>query len=76
MFDACYVQASDPEDTGRASGTRNSPHKVQEPRANARRLINSAAGIIHHRNALASGFLCATGFASALPADGLQVGFE
>ncbi len=40
-----YVQASDREDTGIASGTRDSQH-VQEPRANARRLIKSrnAAG--------------------------------
>ncbi len=37
-FDAGYVQASDREDTGKASGTRCS-QEVQEPRANARRLI-------------------------------------
>ncbi len=34
-----YLQASDREDTGIASGTRNSP-QVQEPRANARRLLS------------------------------------
>ncbi len=40
VFDASYVQASDLEDTGKASGTRNS-QQVQEPRANARRLMKS-----------------------------------
>ncbi len=40
MFDAGHVQVSDREDTGIASGTRNS-QQVQEPRANARRLIDS-----------------------------------
>ncbi len=46
MFDAGYVQASDREDTGKASGTRYCEH-VQEPRANARRLMKSrhAAGL-------------------------------
>ncbi len=38
MFEAGYVQASDREDTGKASGTRESL-QVHEPRANARRLI-------------------------------------
>ncbi len=43
--EAGYVQASDREDTGKASGTRYSP-QIQEPRANARRLMKSrhAAG--------------------------------
>ncbi len=40
MFDAGHVQVSDREDTGIASGTRYSK-QVQEPRANARRLIDS-----------------------------------
>ncbi len=51
------------------------PHEAKHG-SNARQLINFTAGIIHQRNALASGFLCATGFASVLPAEGLQVGFE
>ncbi len=38
MFDAGHVQASDREDTGKASGTRYC-QQVQEPRANARRLL-------------------------------------
>ncbi len=46
MFDSGYVQASDREDTGKASGTR-AGLQVHEPRANARRLMNSVAGIIH-----------------------------
>ncbi len=36
VLDAGYVQASDREDTGKASGTRDS-QQVQEPRTNVRR---------------------------------------
>ncbi len=68
MFDAGYLQASDREDTGIASGTRNSPH-VHEPRANARRLINSVTGIIHQPERVSVRF-------RALPAEGLQLGFK
>ncbi len=39
------------EDTGKASGTRES-QQVQEPRANARRLIKSSARLIHHAGAV------------------------
>ncbi len=64
MFDAGYLQASDREDTGIASGTRDN-QPMQEPRANARRLINSVAGTIHQPERVSVGFLCATGYASA-----------
>ncbi len=51
---------------------------VQEPRANARRLIDSVAGIIHQpeRVSVRLSRLVCHWLCQCLPAEGLQIGFE